>query len=117
MRAWFTVIILVYYSCINNKLCLTKLTNNYLLYILYIIILYVLYANKLALSANDEEKFKNVVSHLDNSPLYLCNYQKIYKNFNIYFNLIKNSSIVIIIHFPYFLRQLHFIFSYIRFVI
>ena len=32
---------------------------------------YVLYTNKLALSANDKEKFKNVVSHLDNSP-YIC---------------------------------------------
>ena len=73
MRAWFTVIILVYYSYINNKLCLTKLTNNYSLYI-YIYIYnytYVLYTNKLALSANDKEKFKNVVSHLDNSP-YIC---------------------------------------------
>ena len=79
MRTRFIVIILVYYSCINQKLYLTKLTNNYSLYILYIIILYVLYTNKLALSANDEEKFKNVVSHLDNSPLYLCDYQKIMK--------------------------------------
>ena len=89
------------------------------LFTVYIIYNYIICinTNKLALSANDEEKFKNVVSHLDNSPLYLCDYQKIYENFNIYSNLIKNSSIVIIIHFPYFLRQLHFIFSYIGFVI
>ena len=72
MKAWFTVIILVYYLYINNKLCLNKLTNNYSLNIYNYT--YVLYTNKLALSVNDKEKFKNVVSHLDNSPLYLCNY-------------------------------------------
>ena len=72
MRAWFTVIILVYYSYINNKLCLTKLTNNYSLNIYNYT--YVLYTNKLTLSVNDKEKFKNVASHLDNSPLYLCDY-------------------------------------------
>ena len=69
MRAWFTVIILVYYSCINNKLCLTKLTNNYSRNIYNYT--YVLYANKLALSANDEEKFKNVF-HILTIHHYIC---------------------------------------------
>ena len=56
--------LLVYYSYINNKLFLTMLHSNFLMYIYNYT--YVIYTSKLALSANCKEKFKGV-SHLDNS--------------------------------------------------